>query len=288
MHDAIPERCELGNPAFTALGPPLFRRAEPDGAPAMVVPLGERRAVLPLHTIKHEFAIADASPDGRMLDLIADALDYVAGLRLGDLLPPEVLTGEASWSPAPRHHAIAEARLRRRLPVAGPAVQPAMLVPLTAELAFIEALRETLLAPMRALRRTVQSLGVDWRGNAERRTTLTQVRRLTATACDHLADRFAEIDAQCADPVAALAAIDATRAFVRAHRDWLFRTRRAFAPVLQEWEAAAPLLDEAAWARLGRTYQVLAPRFMPVQEWERATAPRSPGPAPAFGAVMQW
>ena len=223
-----------------------------------------------------------------MLGLIADALDYVAGLRLGDLLPLEVLTGEASWSPAPHHHAVAEARLRRRLAAAGPTVQPAMLAPLTAELAFIEALRETLLGPMRALRQTVQSLGVDWRGNAERQTTLTQVRRLTATACQHLADRFAEIDAYFADLAAALAAIDATRAFVRAHRDWLFRTRRAFAPVLEEWEAASPLLDEAAWARLARTYQVLAPRFMPVQEWERATAPRARGQAPAPGPVMQW
>ncbi len=288
MHDPLPERCELGNPAFTALGPPLFRRAEAGGAPAMVVPLGERRAVVPLEALKQEFAIADASPDGRMLGLIADALDYVAGLRLGDLLPPEVRTGEASWSPEPRHHTIAEARLRRRLPAAGTGVQPAMLAPLTAELAFIEALRETLLAPMRALRQTVQSLGVDWRGSVERQATLIQVRRLTATACDHLAERFAAIDAHVADVATALAALDATRAFVRAHRDWLFRTRSAFAPVLEEWEAAAPLLDEAAWGRLGRTYQVLAPRFMPVQEWERATAPRRPGPGQALGAMMTW
>lgn len=287
MSETLPERCELGNPAFTALGPPVFCRAEADGAPAMVVPLGDRRAVVPLEALKEAFAIADASPDGRMLGLIADSLDFVAGLRLGDRLPPEVLNGEASWLPEPHHRVLAEARLCRRL-AAGAVPPPALLAPLIAELAYIEALRETLLLPLRGLNRTVQSLGVDWRGSAERQETLIQVRRLTAAACRHLGERFAEIDAQVAGLAAALEALDATRAFVRTHRDWLFRTRRAFAPILAEWQAAPALLDEPAWARLARTYQVLAPRFMPVQEWERATGPRPQRGAPAFGPVMQW
>ncbi len=291
MPDAVPDRCELGNPAFTALGPPLFRRAEADGAPAMVVPLGDRQGAVPLRTLRHAFAIADASPDGRMLGLIAESLDYVVLLRLGDHLPPEVRTGEASWSPEPRHHAVAEARLRRALLAAPPdqaAAAPSLLASLADELAYIEALRETLLLPMQALGRTLQAPGIEWRGQGERQAMLARVRRLAATACRQLAARFAEIDAQVADLPAALGAIDATRAFIRAHRDWLVRTRLAFAPLLAEWRAAPVLLDPHAWARIARTYHLLAPRFMPVQEWERTTAPGLRPDQPRLGAVMRW
>lgn len=325
VSDHVVERCDLSNPVFTAFGPALFRRAEADGTPAMVVPLGERLAVLPLRALQREFAIPDASPDGRMLGLIAESLDYVAGLRLGDPLPPEVLTGDASWHAEPRYRAIVEARLRRQLltafdPDAGAAtparleqdpglraaVQTAferaaaalglssrqevldLLEQLAEELGYIEALRETLLLPVRALCRQLQPLGLDWRGNDERQATLTHVRRLAGIARDQLAARFAEIDAKTAEIVGTLRSMDRQRAFIRAHRDWLYRTRRAFEPVLADWEGAAPFLDDAAWARLGRTYQFLAPRFMPVQEWESATAPR-PGRAPhRFGAVMHW
>ena len=38
-----------------------------------------------------------------MLALIAQALDFVAGLHIGDKLPTEVLSGEASWEPEEMH-----------------------------------------------------------------------------------------------------------------------------------------------------------------------------------------
>jgi hypothetical protein len=325
VSDLVAARCELTNPVFSIFGPVVFRRAEADGTPAMVVPLGERLAVLPLRALKREFGITDESPDGQMLGLIAASLDYVAGLRPGDRLPPEVLTGEASWSPEPRHCAIAAARLRRHLfaafgvpaeaalpehlerdPARRAAVQSVferaaaalglagrqdvldLLERLAEEAAYIEALRETLLLRVQALCRQAGALGIDWHGNGERHATLTQVRRLTGIARDRLGARFAAIDAEMADALAALRNLDARRASLRAHRDWLHRTRRAFEPVLTEWEAAPPFLDDTAWPRLGRTYQFLAPRFMPVQEWECVTAPRpSDGPR-SFGPVMQW
>ena len=67
----------------------------------MVVLLGEREAALPLRALQREFDIADESEDGRMLALIAASLDFVTSLRLGDALPAEVLSGEASWEPTP-------------------------------------------------------------------------------------------------------------------------------------------------------------------------------------------
>ena len=321
-----PDSCALASPVFNRFGPAVFRRAEGDGEPSMVIPLGERLAVLPLSALQREFAIADDSPDGRTLALISRSLDYVAGLRLGDPMPPEVLTGAASWSPEPRHRVAAEARLRRHLLAgmdadAGPATperlrdDPALRAALQAslervaaslglaggwqaalglleqivdELAYVEALRETLLRRVRAFHRQLGTLGIDWRGDTDRQTTLTQVRRLAAIACDQLGARFAEINRRVGDVLGTLRDLDGYRSYIREQRDWLHRSRRAFEPILAEWEADGSLLDDAARPRLARTYQFLAPRFMPVQEWERATAPRPRRRPQAFGPVMHW
>jgi hypothetical protein len=109
-----PVTCQLAHRLFGAFDDPLFR-AEPDGTPVMVVQLGEREAVLIFASLQREFGIADDSPDGRMLALIAGSLDFVAALRLSDPLPNEVLTGEASWEPSPVHLQIALYRLRLHL-----------------------------------------------------------------------------------------------------------------------------------------------------------------------------
>jgi len=100
---------------FTVLSAPLFRRAEADGAPVMAILLGEREAVVPLASLKAEFDIADDSPDGKMLAMIAGALDFVNGIRPGDPLPAEVLSGDASWEPGQSHLETACGKLRQNL-----------------------------------------------------------------------------------------------------------------------------------------------------------------------------
>jgi len=115
MPQDLIDRCLLVHPAFTAFGPAVFRRAETDETPMMVVSLGERSASLPLRALQREFQISDHSPDGQMLGLIAEALNYVGELALGDALPGEVLDGVASWQPERRHQEIAAARLRGQL-----------------------------------------------------------------------------------------------------------------------------------------------------------------------------
>ena len=82
---------------------PLFRRRDGDDTPVVVVRLGEREAAMPLRSLQREFGIADDSADGRMFGLIAEALDFVPALRLGDPIPEEVLSGAASWDPEPEH-----------------------------------------------------------------------------------------------------------------------------------------------------------------------------------------
>ena len=45
------DHCTLKHPVFTTVGDPLFRHAEADGAPVMVVKLGDKEAAIPLHSL---------------------------------------------------------------------------------------------------------------------------------------------------------------------------------------------------------------------------------------------
>ncbi len=109
---AEPRCCELENRAFKALGDPLFVRSQ-DGAEVMMrVQLGDTQALVPLAMIQREAGIADDTADGRMIALIARSLAFVQFLHLGDDLPPEVLTGEASWTPAREFCELALAKLQ--------------------------------------------------------------------------------------------------------------------------------------------------------------------------------
>jgi len=313
-HASVPRLCSLEHPVFSRLGEPLFRRAESDGTPVMVVQLGDREAALPLRSLQREFGIPDDSEDGRMLATIAASLDFVAGLRPGDPLPAEVLTGAASWDPSPAHFQIAYARLRLQLVAwlrgdneatvplepqallaavddpglrqqiqeafrraAGELQQPApeavvaLLEDLGRELAYIEALRERLLGRVQMMAAKLERLTQSFRGDASQLETLTQVRRLTGVALKQIGARFAELDTQTGEVVPALRNLESQRTFIRSNRDWLYRTQRAWQPVLLDWDQAGFGFDEHTRALLVRTYQFLAPRFMAVTEWNSMT-----------------
>ena len=110
-----PTHCLLEHRMFALFQQPLFRRTDADATPVMVVQMGDKEAVMPIRAIQREFGIPDDSDDGRMLALISDALDFVPALRLGDPLPREVLTGDASWEAEPQHILRALTRLRLQL-----------------------------------------------------------------------------------------------------------------------------------------------------------------------------
>jgi hypothetical protein len=311
MGDSAPLLCHLEHPVFSRVGEPLFRRAESDGTPVMVVQLGDREAVLPLRSLQREFGIPDDSADGRMLAQIAGSLDFVAGLRPGDPLPAEVLSGEASWDPSPAHFQIANARLRLQLvawlradksgtentldpkaliaaaedPGLRQQVQEAfrraaeelgrptpesvieLVEDLGRELAYIEALRERLLGRVQVMSAKLERLTQAFRGDAAQLETLTQVRRLTGVALKQIGRRFTELDAQTGEVMQTLRNLESQRTFIRSNRDWLYRTQRAWQPVLLDWDQAGFGFDEHTRALLLRTYQFLAPRFMAVTEW---------------------
>ncbi len=108
----LPFRCELQHKLFSTMGDVRFRRSTTDGVPMMALMLGDREAHLPLDSLRREFCIEKDSADGRMLDLIGSALDFVPSLQPGDQLPAEIRTGEASWQPSPNNIRLAATRLR--------------------------------------------------------------------------------------------------------------------------------------------------------------------------------
>jgi hypothetical protein len=335
--DLTPQRCLLEHRAFTMFGDVLFRRAESDGTPVMVIRLGDREAALPLRALQREFGIDDETADGCMLGRIAESLDYVAGLRLGDALPAEVLSGKASWEPEARFRRLAAGRLKWQLlawvdavgpdgaAAAGTAAPDAVAVArldsdpalrarvqaafkraaaelgqpdtesvvrlveaLAEELGYVEALRERLLGRVQAFCHRLQRVNLGHGGDQARLTTVAQVQRLAAVGERQVAARFAEVDAQTGEVVGALRNIESQRTFIRSNRDTLYRSFRAWEPVLEDWERVEAAAGEAFWGALNRAYQFLAPRFMPVTEWQTATASRSVRGARKIGSAMTW
>ena len=63
------------------------------------------------------------------------------------------------------------------------------------------------------------------------------------------------------------------RSYIRTNRDWLNRSQRAWEPLLADWDGITGMQDEGFWALLGRSYQFLAPRYMPVTEWTSLSRP---------------
>ena len=111
------DHCVLEHRMFTVLGASLFRRAETDGAPAVIVMLGEREAALPLRSLQDEFDIDDDSADGQMLALIAGALDFVvvpadrrSAARRGAERQRELGTGPGPYAACQRQAAAAARR----------------------------------------------------------------------------------------------------------------------------------------------------------------------------------
>ena len=317
--DDQPTVCMLAHRGFGLMGAPLFRRAETDNTPVMVVTLGERQVSLPLRSLQREFAITDDAPDGRMLAMIGEALEYVSVLRIGDPLPREVSTGEASWEPDATHLAVASMRLRMQFvawlnagtaadtpemkddallrladdPVMRRKVQDALdhaasslglpnaeavvelLEDLAHELAFIEALRARLFHRVQAMVQKIAHMVQALRGDGPQMDTLTQVRRLSLLALKQLTQRFDALDANTGEVMAALRNANSQRTFIRTNRDFLYRSLRAWQPILDEWGVSGTDFDDGARELLGRTYQFLAPRYMPVTEWLSPARPES-------------
>jgi hypothetical protein len=92
-----------------------FRKSDQTDEPVFVVNLAGEEIILPFPGICREFGIEPKSHDGKMLNMVAHSLDFIKFLMLGDPLPKEILTGEASWDVSTQHKMFAYQRLSMQL-----------------------------------------------------------------------------------------------------------------------------------------------------------------------------
>lgn len=316
------DTCRFENPGFAALQDGVFRLTRDDKVAAFAIRLDGSDVLLPLTAVAKLFEIRPDSADARMLRLVQHALRFVPQLRPGEALPPEVVTGAASWAPAPEHRKAAAARIQLLLmtwigratgakahltaqmlaaAVDDPAIRPrvqealqraaqelglpadgdaavvtALIGQLAEEMAYIEALRERLLERVPG---AVRQLGkIAQLGHAlspARRETLVQVATLATTGAGRITALFNRADDRTQDIIAALRGIELQRRHLRIDRDELYATLREWEPLLDAWDAVPQALDgEGVWRAIEDWYRFLAPRYMPVQEWEEGVALR--------------
>ena len=137
---------------------------------------------------------------------------------------------------------------------------------LSRELSFIEALRDGLMLRVERLCQRLGRLGRRKMG-PQQMEMLALVNRLSGAAVQQIRARFEDVDGQTGEIAAMLRNVESQRSFIRSTRDWLYRSQRAWQPLLDQWEHAAEELACELGHLLSTTYRFLAPRFMPAKEW---------------------
>ena len=163
-----------------------------------------------------------------------------------------------------------------------------LLDEMATEMAYIEALRQRLLQRVESLcRRMAGILATRRHAAAAPSDTLAQVHRLALLAYRQLHDRFDDVDAQTGEFGSLLRNKENQRQFIRTNRDWLYRNQRNWDTVLGQWEQAGETAEEIA-ALLAKTYQFLAPRFMPTKQWQTTKPDRAAARPAAARPQMAW
>lgn len=110
-----PTNVQFRHKFFNSIKGGCFRLSNEDGSAGFAMVLGDNEVLLNLPGIRREFQIEEGSADAEMLELVEQALNYIPELRVGDPLPREILTGEASWEVTERHRTIASQRVSLQL-----------------------------------------------------------------------------------------------------------------------------------------------------------------------------
>ena len=109
----VPTTVQFEHPIFAKFEGCHFVFDHQKNEPVMCVAVGSNKAALPFPGVKREFGLGPT--DSRMLDLLAEGLKYVAGLSVGDAMPKEIVTGEATWELSKRHEVVAHKRVAMQL-----------------------------------------------------------------------------------------------------------------------------------------------------------------------------
>ena len=304
-------RLALRHPVFRTFSDPYFRMSEAERQPVFVFQFDDREATLPLKVLMREFGIAADDEDGRQLELVGRALSFVTGLRIGDPIPSEVLTGEASWTGELMHRDLAITRINMFILawVAGysadrmdrttlssllqgsnmeaevsagliklaqhmglpPTKVLERIAALADEIAHIETLRDWLLRGAMRMSSVMTRMGRTFTGDSTNKETLLQVRRLCSKGIAEMQAEFASVDRLMADPPTALDENGVTVAAIRAKRDALYCRWRAWEPFNREWGTIEARHNARTLHLANETYHFLAPRYMTAVEWRSST-----------------
>ncbi len=319
-----PAKVAFQHKFFSSMDNPYFRIAPDTGKPGMYFRLAEDAVVLNLPGIKREFKL-DGHPDGVMLDWIACGLRYVKALMIGDAIPAEVRTGEASWQVEDNHRQIAYAKMAGQLmgwiTGAGFEITDAkMLEEMAADATFREEVTE-------AFDRAAEELGLSGREDVVKRIErlagewayveavrerfakivklkaklaelegkykndrmeaerIVRCRALLDTGVEEWHARFQSVEADHADVMGALRDIEAQIARLRETRDDLWQRMLVWDDLLREWDFATIKRSAESLKLIDKTYRFLAPRYMEVDEW---VLNNSVVPDTGGGSGMEW
>jgi hypothetical protein len=103
------------NAFFGTVEGSYFTILEDTGDAVMMMPLEGGDVSLKLGGIKKELELKPDDHDTKTLDTITEALKYVRGIRAGDPVPSEMLSGEASWEVSENDRATAHNRVTMQL-----------------------------------------------------------------------------------------------------------------------------------------------------------------------------
>ncbi len=185
-----PEKVSFQHKFFTSMENPYFRISPETERPGMYFRMADNPVVLHLPGIKCEFKL-DGHPDGVMLDWDAASLRFVKALMIGDAIPAELRTGEASRQVEPRHTQVAYSKLVGQLMdwITGArfdVTEAKMLEDMASDAAFKEEVGE-------AFDQAAQELGLE--GAAGREQVVQYIERLAAewAYVETVRERFAKI-----------------------------------------------------------------------------------------------
>lgn len=319
-------RLTLRHPVFKTFDEPFFRISEVERKAVLVIRMDDRDVSLPVCGMMREFGIPADDADGLMLANVVRALDFVTGLRIGDLLPSEIMTGRASWLADDTYHEQANARLnlhllawmsgksyaslREKLLQAGqsPVTKESLALGLShlaaavggvtpeqvlgrlrqvaGEFAHIDALRDKLLRGAQRMGDVLNRLAHNFRGDRTHKELLTQVRRLAAIGITDLQTRFRLVDFLLEDIERVIRDPELVIAAIRKTRDELYVRCRAWDPYNMEWATIEAGHNARTWHLAHETYRFLAPRYMTIVEWV-AAGPADAASKPAKSS-MDW
>jgi len=313
----LPDTVSLEHVFFKKVDDLYFCLEQATEQAVAIVKLGDEQLSLPLAGIQREFQIDPKSHDGVMLSLLSKGLKFVKGLRIGDPVPKEVTTGEASWEPKDKHRQIAYHRLAmqllgwlsgdehvisnpdellqvageptfrkrvndafgeaaRKLGLENKEAVTELIMSLSTELAYIEALRDEFHAMERMHRKTevLRKLYKDEHSQLENANSMI---RLVALAVKDFTEKFETVDAQTGEIMAALRNLDTVKVYLRTRRNELRTRLVAWHDLLVKWQDHPMKPTRETEDLVGETYRFLAPRYMPVDEWVMMTRLQGPG-----------